>query len=258
MDKRITNLLVTISILLLFAGALFLFNKFKEKTSERITFESEALLLFLEGDVKVKTVKTNEWITAEADMPLLNGYMLKTGKGSWAEIGLGSGLKNTVVIRENTLAEFTTIVPTQISLLKGEIRSLVEGLEEGSAFEIKTPMAVCGARGTGWDTTADERGVALDVYEDEVYFQSTPEKKERMKAAIIDAGRRATLKSPEEDIAVENLTPEKIEKWKSWKKNFSERRDIKIKGKKGSKVWVEKTGEGDFTLMVEDEEEKDE
>lgn len=151
---------------------------------------------------------------------------LKTGPNSWAEIDI-DGYKSTIRVKEKTLVEFMHFAPVRISLLNGELRSLVEGLDKGTTFEIKTPTAVCGARGTGWDTKTDGKEVMVDTYEEEVYFQSQNKKIKGM----IKSGKRGILKDPAQPIDIKDIPLDKIRDWNKWKDALLERK----KGQKDKK-----------------------
>jgi hypothetical protein len=187
----------------------------------------KAIILFAEGDVKAKL---GDWKNAEEGMILKEGDELKTGVDSWAEVGFGMGYENVVRVEEMTLIKFIDLSDIKLSLLKGELRSLVEKIEKDSTFEIRTPSAVCGARGTGWDTNTDGTKVVVDVYEDEVYF-------EPQSAGAVDprigAGKRGILEDPTKKITIKDVPLEKIKDWNKWKEGLFKRMGMEKRGIKG-------------------------
>jgi hypothetical protein len=194
----------------------------------------KAVILFVQGDVMMKNDRTIKWLDATTGTTLKQGDSLKTGRNSWAEIGVVTEFENVVRVRESTLVKLIDLRPIRISLLDGEVRSLVEGLERGSTFEIETPTAVCGARGTGWDTRTDGKSVEVDAYEKKVYFKPL---KKGIKKKTIRAGKSGVLDPSAKDIKISKLSKEKIKKWKRWKKDFHERRsENKDKGAAKSRV----------------------
>ncbi len=145
-----------------FLTALFLFSLAFTVLSTAANAESEefalitdqAIILDLDGKVEVKLKPFSRWIDAEVGMELTKSSELKTGKGSWVEVGfeVGYGNENVIRLKEESTLKFTSAVPARLNLLQGELRTLVQGLSMGSTFEVKTPTAVCGVRGTGWES----------------------------------------------------------------------------------------------------------
>ncbi|MEE8360459.1 MAG: FecR family protein [Candidatus Omnitrophota bacterium] len=175
-----------------------------------------AIILYKEGDVTVKAQGSARWTDASIDMRLKEGGSLKTGADSWVEIGVVTDYENVMRVAENTLVELTGLDPVKISLLKGEIRSLVEGIGSGSTFEIDTPLAVCGVRGTGWDTQTNGNQVLVDTYEDNVYFAP----KNGPKKEIIRQGKRGIFKSRGRAIKIKNVSRDRIKSWNEWKESL--------------------------------------
>jgi len=183
--------------------------------------EDEAVILFLGGEVTV--IKAGGEVAAGKGMKLTSGDGLRTGASSWAELALGEGGENILKVKENSSLELTQISPAEINLLKGELRALVEALNRDEPFEIKTPVSVCGVRGTGWDTAYDGTEVIVDVYEDEVFF-SAISKDGSMEDPLIKEGKRGILEDPSRPIRITDIPPGKMREWKSWKEGFNERR----------------------------------
>lgn len=219
-------------ILYAFLTVLFMLPLLQTEVSvavpEKLVIASEkAVILFMEGDVKIKTMGDTSWKIADVGMTLYKGDSLRTGRDSWAEIGIGKNFMNVVRVKEETQIELTELGPITLGLLKGEIRSLVEKLGKETTFEIKTPTAVCGARGTGWDTNTDGRRVIVDAYEDEVYFYAIDRNGEPiMDDPIIEAGNRGVLTDPLQPITIQDIPPDRIKDWNDWKEDYRDRRGI--------------------------------
>lgn len=185
--------------------------------------EGEAIILFMQGEVKIKGEGYTGWVDAVKGMILFSGNKLKTGYDSWAELGLGGDYANVIRIQEKTLVELTDLGPVDVNLLKGELRALVEKLSKDETFEIRTPMSVCGVRGTGWDTNTDGEKVVVDVYEDSVYFAGVTQRGP-MGDPLIKTGKRGILTDPLKPIKIKDLPFGKMQDWKKWKEGFLQRR----------------------------------
>lgn len=190
---------------------------------EEVSIVAEsAIILFMQGSVKIKSQKAATWEDAQIEMILSKGDSLKTGKRSWAEVGFGEDFVNVVRIKENTVVDFIDLGPIRLGLLKGEIRSLVESLSKDTTFEIKIPTAICGARGTGWDTNTDGKKVIVDAYDKDVFIKPISEKVPQ-KETIIKAGKRGILEDPIGPITIKDLPIERMRDWNRWKKDFEKR-----------------------------------
>jgi hypothetical protein len=61
--------------------------------------------------------------------------------------------------------------PDKIELVDGEIFALLQNLEPGEVFRVRTPCATCGARGTGWRTATTGKATEVSVFEDQVFVR---------------------------------------------------------------------------------------
>jgi hypothetical protein len=118
--------------------------------------------------------------------------------------------------------EFKEINPTSLDFSKGKILVAIKKLEPKSSFVVKTPTAVCGARGTGWseETSADK--TRLCVFEDEVFLQSldTSGKPKRKKHTASEGTERLIEKDkPVGDAKA--LSEKDLETWRRWDKNIN-------------------------------------
>ena len=223
----------TVFILFLFISLLNISSSSAQTGGNINISTDEAVILFMEGEVKVKQAQGDTWLDAKKGMRLLNNAGLKTLEDSWVELGLGRGHLNVLRIQENTLVELTVISPAEINLLQGELRALVENLERDETFEIKTPMSVCGVRGTGWDTAYNGSKVTVDVYENDVFFAGVSKQGESMADPIIKAGKRGILKDPTKAIKIVNVPGGKKRDFSQWKQGYLQRRGLQ-KGSGGS------------------------
>ncbi len=186
--------------------------------------DSQATILFKEGDVWVRHYGTAAWMAAASGKVLSRGDSLKTGSGSWAEIGLGKDSDNVIRLEENTFCEFTELGPVVLGLLNGRLRTLVEKIDNTSTFTIKTPTAVCGTRGTGWDTVLSGKKTVVDVFEKKIFFYPIdPAGRPLAEETTIRSGKRGILDGPAQAVRIEKIPSANISSWKAWKKDFKKR-----------------------------------
>ena len=116
---------------------------------------------FVEGDVLILKKDAKEWQKANPGDALEDGDTVKTLENSRVKLQFSPGGK--VILKEDTSLKINTVDSngplegggTDLFLSKGDIKALVTRLEEGSTFEVKTPTAVCGIRGTVFYVSLD-------------------------------------------------------------------------------------------------------
>lgn len=131
--------------------------------------DHKASVLNLGGEVKILREGARDWTTLSKQDVIRKGDQIKTLEESFVEIAYDDSYLNIARIGSNTFAEFRAIEPTDIFLSDGSIYSSLEGLLKDSTYEVATPQAVGGIRGTeflrlyqastGADTTLVPEGV---------------------------------------------------------------------------------------------------
>ena len=196
---------------------------------EKISLSAHnAVILFMNGEVKIKKALIGEWKTADVGIALFPGDNVKTGESSWVEIGVGVKQSNVMRVKENTLVEITNFGPM---LHYGELRALVEDLSDDDIFEIRTPTSVCGIRGTGWDIITDGIKAIVDVFENNVYFSALSKSGGSAAGKTVKSGKRGVLEDPKKPIKIKDIPLDKIKNWNKWKKDLRKRMALKIKNK---------------------------
>lgn len=113
------------------------------------------------GEYRVKD--DDEWTEVELDMCLYIGDQVRTQKDSALALKFGENIESRV----NQLSIFTVRAvdekgkkPNQIDLKKGEAWAKVNKVDkkENITFEIRTPSATSGVRGTEFNVSVDEEG----------------------------------------------------------------------------------------------------
>ena len=120
-----------------------------------------------DGDVRVLKHGSSQWMKVQKDMLLETGDQILTAKKSSIEIAYDPYFLNIARIEQNTKAEFRSIEPTDLHLEDGTIFSALDGLA-GNNYQISTPTAVAGVRGTTFDVSFDAPTGAIEanVYPD--------------------------------------------------------------------------------------------
>jgi hypothetical protein len=117
------------------------------------------------GRIEIRRAQMKEWLPAQVDMPVYFGDTVRSGSDGEGEIVLTD--ESLLKINPNTqLAVNTIISPVEkknsILLFFGRIWNKVSGKAlKRKTFEVQTPTAVCGVRGTDFTTAAYEDGTML-------------------------------------------------------------------------------------------------
>lgn len=137
---------------------------------------ARATIKSVSGNVEVDIFGV-KWEPAAKDMKLYEKSKVRTDKKAKCEIELAN--KRIVKMKEDSemqIAEFSVEgtgvekkIKVQLNLNKGYIFSNVKSkLSENEKFNIKTPTAVCGVRGTQFATESEEDNTMVSVLNGEV------------------------------------------------------------------------------------------
>ncbi|MFA6600770.1 MAG: FecR family protein [Candidatus Omnitrophota bacterium] len=116
------------------------------------------------GEVLART-GGSDWQAAQAGLVLEEQDEVRTGADSEAVILLDDDKVGKVELREksyfrvNTLKEDTASGRrvTLLDLAEGKLRVYAKKRKDGSKFEVRTPTAIAGVRGTVFDVSVDEK-----------------------------------------------------------------------------------------------------
>jgi hypothetical protein len=123
------------------------------------------------GDTEVLLEDLDEYAPAQEGMILQAGDKIKTAGSSSAELSFNEDNTNVVRLNESTNVEVSLSQDEKLAMTEGEIFASISELPSGSAFEIRTPTAVSGARGTDWVTKVTEEGTDVEAVESTPYVR---------------------------------------------------------------------------------------
>lgn len=135
-----------------------------------LVFAQTAVILDLKGDVLVKEGASSKWGAAEKGMLLKDGDALKTGAQAECTLAFDEKKKNIISLKGDSQIKIDSVSPGNIYLPEGRVFSIIKNLQKGEKFEIRTPTAIAGARGTGW--FSDAHGESnFACFQDTIYVQ---------------------------------------------------------------------------------------
>jgi hypothetical protein len=113
---------------------------------------SSTFLSFFEGEVLIKKTSSADWVKAEVKALLVENDIIKTGVNSKVSITFFDG--STIDLKPDTQIVIKELVKGKTKTIRlkqdiGETLSKVEKLADSSSgYEIETPVAVVGVRGS--------------------------------------------------------------------------------------------------------------
>lgn len=132
-------------------------------------FSQVAKIVDMHGNVQVRlqTQQTSPepWRRPRLDMYLNEDAEIKTGKNSDCTIAFDEDLENVLTIKENSSVTIKSISPGEVYLPKGRVFSLIEDLAKIQAFQVRTPTAIAGVRGTGDSVETDNQNTTVKCFE---------------------------------------------------------------------------------------------
>ncbi len=159
--------------------------KAKKTISNFVDFETKVFAESPETDTLIKVLasfgqvtvlpkdsKTN-WTNVSAGMFLKKGDTIKTGPLASCDIAFDGDAKNVVGILENSDVAIVLDGQEKLSTMDAHIYARLSAIPHGSSFEIKTPQAVCGARGTGFGMKSRDKVTEALAFEDNISVRNT-------------------------------------------------------------------------------------
>lgn len=114
------------------------------------SFAQEIKIIEIQGVVLVRSREISSWRKASLGEVLSKDYEVLTKRRSKCTISLDQKIDNVITVEEHSHIVIADMLGRTIELSKGRVFSLIGNAKKTESFQIKTPTAVAGARGTGW------------------------------------------------------------------------------------------------------------
>ncbi len=118
--------------------------------------DHKASVVSFEGTVYAMKKGESSWAEIQQAAEVHEGDKIRTDAGATAEIAYDSTLLNLTHLKENTVAEFRSIEPTDVYLEDGTLFNALDGLDADSSYQVSTPTYVAAVRGTHFDVQFDQ------------------------------------------------------------------------------------------------------
>lgn len=184
--KKITLFIFIALIAALSAGC----NK-----SEQSVVQNDGLVNFLTGDASV--VSDGKTAALNVGDKITQGMIVTTGAKSIVEIHFQGSIiriseKSSISMKELVKNLKDNKETTQLSVANGQVLfKVTRKLTEGEKFNIDTPTAVAGVRGTEFTVKADKKKSTISCTEGRVAVKKPSENDSTF--VVVDAGREAVV-----------------------------------------------------------------
>lgn len=180
--------------------------------------------LSVSGRAEYLTAGKTAWERLKKGQYLYTGDSVKTYINASVDLSFDGSRKNLVTVKPDTHVVLKLEDPERIELIDGEVFYLVKSLPRGSTFEIRTPTAVCGARGTGGGAKANKNETVVSGYEKDSYVKGLEKDGTPMKIAqIVKEGYKSIVKRFQRPSKLMKLSEREMKKWDGWKNRVAER-----------------------------------
>lgn len=221
-----------ITVLILSAAALSVFFIIKVFFPEKpLNLDQSNKIFIVKGDVKIKKAKEmTGWQKVEPSAVIERGDIVETAEGSAVEIIIGKNTDKSVRVEEKSRVQFREINPAYLDLPSGKILIALKKLEGKSSFTVKTPTAICGARGTAWSEEATDYRTKVCVYESQIYAQAadTNNLLEGMRKYTVTEGTQRVIEKGKPVSPPQKIGEDDLRDWNYWDKNVTFLREGKI------------------------------
>lgn len=168
--------------------------------------QQKATLSSVKGKVAVQAKGSSTWSAVTNNMTVNAGDTIRTSSGSSVIIKMSDGS----MVKQGAMATMTigalsgtsADAKTQINVDSGKTWARVRKLGSESSFDVKTPTAVAGVRGTFFSSEAEESASTFDVFDGEVIVSSASDPNQ---SVSVGAHQRTTVagnKSPAAPSAI--------------------------------------------------------
>lgn len=166
---------ILLALMAVISLALFSTYLYAQDVAPKVAGEDVALKVAgIEGKVSVKISPSTEWADAVVGQALNAQDAVKTNDNSQARLEFSD--KSSVAMKPNTEISIEELVWTEsarragLNMRVGELKAMIRSANGPSDFKVKTPTAICGARGTIFYVLTTESETRVFVTDGSVDF----------------------------------------------------------------------------------------
>jgi hypothetical protein len=176
------------------------------------------------GSVQAMVAPDISWRDAQAGTALHAGDSITTGADSFVEMTLQDDEEKVMRLGANSTATILVQDSEKLELLGGEVFSSIKNLTSGSSFEIRTPTAVCGVRGTDFSARVEGEETIVEAYDDNCYVKHMEQAGSFAKeATTVKPGERTAVRKFQRPGPPQKMQAHDMKRWQDWKQGLPQR-----------------------------------
>ena len=198
-----------------------------------------AVITNMEGNVQVQSAADKSWSKAKAGTMVNIGDSIQTARSSTADVDLDGAGKNKIRIEESTLVVINSANASDINKLDlshGKIYANVEEVKAGLGFEVTTPSAVAGVRGTGWSVESSDRRDQVATFKDSVFVKSMDQQGRVINEITVPEGFQTMIERFEKAGELTKVSEDEMQRFNDMKEGRSSGTTMEQRIDKASEV----------------------
>ncbi|MCD6228619.1 MAG: FecR domain-containing protein [Candidatus Omnitrophica bacterium] len=187
------------------------------------SFVYAAQIVDVVGKAQIQSASSTSWRSAKVGMKVSIGDKIRTARRSKVRVVLDEQKKSFISIEELTMVILNSTIPDEINkfdLSKGKLYVKVEKVKAGATFEVATPSAIAGVRGTAWSVDSKKDRDIVAVYESKVFVQAFDKNKNLISEITVPEGFKTIIERFGPPSKLLPLTHEERGSWNKVKKRF--------------------------------------
>ncbi len=128
--------------------------------------EPFARAIAVEGNAQWQKAGGADWRPMKDGMALDSGDAIKTPAASRVDIGYDKELNNVLRVLENSSV---TLGQDKVQMSEGRLLAKLDNLKPGTEFNVRTPNAICGVRGSAFGVESQGDTTEALAYENNTY-----------------------------------------------------------------------------------------
>ncbi len=204
-----------------------------------------AQVIYVEGRVQKQSAGASDWTKLDKGMEVSIGDSIRTARNSLVDIALDEAKKNTVRIDEKTMVVLNSAgedMIDRLDLSRGKVFSNLESIKAGLSFEVTTPSAVAGVRGSSYSVYVERDEDEVAALKDTVFIQAYDAEKNLLSESMLPQGFRTFIERFGEPSVFMPVAPREYRNFDRAMEDISDR--LEGKNPERQKLLSEETGEG--------------
>ncbi|MFA6216966.1 MAG: FecR family protein [Candidatus Omnitrophota bacterium] len=185
-----------------------------------VSFLQAAEIIYLEGSVQVQSAMDDAWKKAEKGMQVDIGDSIRTARHSRVDIALDAEKKNTIRLEQRTQVVLNSASEgtlDRLDLSRGMVYSNLENIKAGLSFEVNTPSAVAGVRGSSYRVYTERDSDEVSAYKDTVFIKTYDANKQQTTETMLPEGFKTFIERFETPGALIQVSLREFERFDNLK-----------------------------------------